>query len=243
VDEIKDSEEGYQYWCELVVNFNVVAGAAAVTSRAMAPASAKNTGGSPAAAAAAARNTGGAGGPKPVAKKAAKPASGQGSGTAENEKKARTLLANFQLAANVMMRVSVAAAESAEEWAWAEGDIKKFKLVEESVMAHWNHKTMLAFIQDLRAAVFSAAAVKSFKKKHFNDYPQLLNRFVVETEPGVGSMSDIVKQIEDTAKVRGIAGFGDPDPRRGAKRTRANASQQQEAPVDAESATQRSKRR
>ena len=93
---------------------------------------------------------------------AAKP----GSGNADNEKKARALLANYQLAVNVMSRVAVSEAESPDVWAWAQGDCDKFKEVDEGLQANWAQKSMRAFVQDLRAAVFSPAAVKAIKKKH-----------------------------------------------------------------------------
>ena len=218
LEEVKNSPQGYQHWCEIEVAISPQA-----TSARAAGSPAKGTGAAGSGAGQSpVAGRGSSTSPRPTPKKAAARAvaAGQPAGNAENEKKARALLANYQLAMNVMSRVLVSAKDDPQLWLWAEADRATFAVEEAAIQGSWGAARMLAFVQDLRAAVFSPQAVKAFKKKHSSDYSQLLNVFVVETEQRVENLTAVVKQIEDTAKVRGIAGFMDPALQKGTKRAR-----------------------
>lgn len=193
LEEVKDSEDGFQYWCEVsIAPKSGYAGSSAGTSAGQAKADKTHK------ADKADRTP-----QKAKAKAAPKP----GAANVENEKAARTLLATFQLAQNSMARVNAAAGESTYEWNWAGQDMEQFKNEEMSLHQLWQKGKMTAFVQDLRAAVFSPSAVRAFKKRYDAEYGPLMKKFVTESEPKITLMQSIVGRVEDTASVRGIAGF------------------------------------
>ena len=196
LEEVKDSEDGFQYWCELSLG----------PKSGYAGSSAGTTAGSSAGRQTPAKadripKTQSPG--KTKAKAAPKP----GAANVENEKSARNLLANYQLAINAMARVNAAADESAYEWNWAGQDREQFKNEEMALHQLWQKGKMTGFVQDLRAAVFSPSAVRAFKKRYDAEYGPLLKKFVTESEPKIAMMQSIVGRVEDTASVRGITGF------------------------------------
>ena len=155
LEEVKDSEDGFQYWCELSLG----------PKSGYAGSSAGTTAGSSAGRQTPAKadripKTQSPG--KTKAKAAPKP----GAANVENEKSARNLLANYQLAINAMARVNAAADETPKEWNWAGQDREEFKNEEMALHQLWQKGKMTGFVQDLRAAVFSPSAVRAFKKRY-----------------------------------------------------------------------------
>ena len=61
---------------------------------------------------------------------------------------------------------------------------------------------------------------QGFQEKYDTEYSSLLLRFVVESEPKVQKLQGIVKQLEDTAKVRGVHGYVDDTPKKMPKKSR-----------------------
>jgi hypothetical protein len=217
LDDLKSSDEGYQYWCEVSVTAQQSGYAG---SSAGAPSRGKAAG-------AAARADKPKATPKSVAgSKVTKP----GLANSDNEKKARTILANYQLAINAMSRVTAAAAEKPTDWQWADGDRKQFVTEDACLQSVWQATKMMSFVQDLRAAVFSPQAVKAFKRKYDESYGSLLLRFVVESEPKVSSLQSIVVQVEDTAQVRGIPGYVSDTPKKQSKKPKSQVSPRESSP-------------
>ena len=195
LEEVKDSEDGFQYWCEVsIAPKSGYAGSSAGTSAGQTHAKADRTHKADKA-------------DRTPQKAKAKAAPKPGAANVENEKAARTLLATFQLAQNSMARVNAAADESTYEWNWAGQDMEQFKNEEMSLHQLWQKGKMTAFVQDLRAAVFSPSAVRAFKKRYDAEYGPLMKKFVTESEPKIALMQSIVGRVEDTASVRGITGF------------------------------------
>ena len=87
---------------------------------------------------------------------------------------------------------------------------------------------------------------KLLKKKHGADFSVLINKIVVETEPRVDNLKSIITTLENTAKVRGIAGFAaEPESKKqGSKRARAAQPVSADpAATDAEASSARRGRR
>ena len=207
LEEVKDSEEGFQYWCE--VSQGPKSGYAGSSAGRQSPAKAD----------ARPPRTPKAPSPgKPKAKAAPKP----GAANSENEKAARTMLANYQLAINAMARVTAAAGESQYEWTWASQDREQFTNEEMALQQLWQKGKITTFVQDLRAAVFSPSAVRAFKKRYDAEYGPLLRKFVSESEPKIAMMQSIVKRLEDTASVRGITDFEQSGKKAPNKRARSS---------------------
>ena len=198
LEEVKDSEDGFQYWCELSLGPKSGYAGSSAGSQTTAGSSAGRQTPARADRTSKVQSPG-----KAKAKAAPKP----GAANVENEKVARNLLANYQLACNAMSRVDAATDESTYEWNWAGQDREQFKNEEMQLHQLWQKGKMTTFVQDLRAAVFSPSAVRAFKKRYDAEYGPLLKTFVTQSEPKIVMMQSIVGRVEDTASVRGITGF------------------------------------
>jgi hypothetical protein len=211
LEEVKNSKEGYQYWVEF--SAGVQSGYASATGRQ--PTTPVTPATKPKA--------------NPRKTKSGSDTTKAKTGTtkdAENEKLARALLASYQLSINAIQRVQASVAEKPEEWAWSAADCSRFEADHKSLQQIWETSRMTSFVQDLRAAVFSPQAVKNFKKKYDSEYGNLLGKFLDESKPKVYSLETIIKQLEDTAKVRGVFGAGNylETPKKSTKRSGPSAS-------------------
>lgn len=211
LEEVKNSEEGYKHWVEL--SAGVQSGYASAGGRQ------PNTPVTP------------VGKAKANSRKGKNTADGTKAKTAnakdsENEKLARALLASYQLSINAIQRVQSSVDETPDEWAWSEGDRSRFEAEHKNLQLLWETSRMTSFVQDLRAAVFSPQAVKNFKKKYDSEYGNLLGKFVDESKPKVQSLEMIIKQLEDTAKVRGVFGIGNylETPKKSTKRAASSTA-------------------
>ena len=155
----------------------------------------------------------------PKAKAKAKPM-GQ---DAENERTARGLLATYQMSVNAIERVKQAASETPEDWAWAASDLDSYEQEHQTMVEQWEVSKLTPFVQDLRAAVFSPQAIKNFKKRYGTEYGNTLAQFT-KSKPLVETLEQIVKQLEDTAKVRGLLGAETPKkPKRASSNSASSA--------------------
>jgi hypothetical protein len=55
--------------------------------------------------------------------------------------------------------------------------------------------------------VVSPPTLKTFKKKYEGHYDSLIYKFVMDSKPIVEKLQGLIKQLEDTARVRGAAGY------------------------------------